>query len=218
MSKLTFLVVLSALVALSASQGFLPNCQQLEAVDKNKCAVCDSGFRLTTDRMCTAICLTPCQTCDPNDGQRCLTCVTNFPAYFISSGTCVPCMAGCYKCTSTSACIECGESFYRENNLQVCKNCIENCAACDGPTGCLICKSGFSKSTNTSGGVNTVTCVNGGLGLLLIILIVIIAICVCSCTCWICVIYVCAKATSTDDSVASYEVQPATVVVYEEQY
>ena len=187
------------------------------------------GSVLTQLKVCTP----PCLTCADNDSTDCKTCVNRYPGYWVDyspqtfKGSCKDCMPGCAKCTIQTSCTECGPKYRLDLIDNRCKDCMLGCLNCNaGVSTCSQCDSaaGFTlvTTTDTKTGITTTSCTNGslaaaGAGILLILVLIIVAICVLSCAAWICCIYCCAKAVMQESS-NSYEVQPATVVVYEENY
>ena len=215
---------LICILGLSLTQ--VPTIKNCKVANGNKCQECNTGYWVNEDGSCSENCKSPCKTCKKYDSVSCESCVGSFPAYFLSSSSCLKCPEGCLDCISSSQCTTCSSSgFYKDTFSQTCKACsATNCIKCTGPDSCDTCNLEYARTETTVSGKKSITCtkVSGlattGMGILMIISILFVTIYVLICASWIICIFFCAKSASHASHPASYEIQPATVVVYDEAY
>ena len=131
-----------------------PNCNSCS--DYNFCTACKNQA-LYVDPY-TGTCNTTCNTTTYVFNQSCVaTCATGYyPSQ--SPNQCLPCPAGCTSCTSSSQCLQCNSTYFKQDSTCVascpsigyytnytggyCNPCNEACTACNGNSiaNCTVCK------------------------------------------------------------------------------
>lgn len=125
------------------------------------CTSCPAGYNLNNNQ-CQLPSASSSNTpsCDPNcancvittaaNGTVTATCKLCLAGLVLSSGNCVPCLAGCNVCSSTSfgTCLSCAQGNYL-NTLEgnICTPCSSGCFVCND-LGCLACSNGYFLTEN----------------------------------------------------------------------
>jgi Giardia variant-specific surface protein len=87
--------------------------------------------------ICPEIKRDTCIACDINGD--CESCI---PGYYIDSGYCIKCNAGCSSCTNDKICTGCNEGYFLDQSA--CKSCDSTCLMCTGSAdNCLQCQSDY---------------------------------------------------------------------------
>lgn len=139
-------------VSCGPPDGF-PNCKndnfKLDSSHNCKCTDCNSGYVLAADGSSCLSCSTTtpgavtanCSSCvestsTPGSIASCKSCDNEFAFRATGTGICVPCQAGCKKCTVDSGgstvnkCTEC-LSGYTLNSQGTCQQCPQSPTVCD---------------------------------------------------------------------------------------
>lgn len=160
----------------SPNAGGIANCQTSAPVTTTSatgttttvqaCTLCSAGWFVVSGA-CKQ-CSNTCTTCNGVSGA-CSACVSNA---YLTNGQCIACSNGCSTCTATG-CSVCLSGFYM-SGIQ-CAACSSNCLTCSSATSCSNYNNGYSvqngycTASPSSGSVNPLLYVLGGVILLAII-------------------------------------------------
>ena len=104
------------------------------------CSICQSGYTLRSFQCIScSIIDKDCVSCDESITQ----CKACRPGSYLLGNECLPCAAGCTKCTDSSTCQKCINGYYLNAN-DGCSPCLPFCKSCQNGTTCSQCKSGYA--------------------------------------------------------------------------